>query len=40
LVKIIVDFFHKKYKCDKDDEKFDTYDELIEHSKKSIIIQF
>jgi hypothetical protein len=34
LIKIFVDFFHKKYKCDKDDEKFDTYDDLIEHSKK------
>jgi hypothetical protein len=28
-----VDFFHKKkYECDKDDEKFDTYQELVDHA--------
>jgi hypothetical protein len=31
---MIMEFFHKKYKCEIDGEKFDSYDELIEHSKK------
>jgi hypothetical protein len=29
-----VDFFHKKYKCEEDGEKFDTQEELVEHGKK------
>ena len=29
-----MDFFHKKYKCEKDDEKFDTYADSIEHTRK------
>ncbi|HXS61088.1 MAG TPA: hypothetical protein VN703_09805 [Candidatus Sulfopaludibacter sp.] len=29
-----MDLFHKKYKCEEDGEKFDTYEELIEHAKK------
>jgi uncharacterized C2H2 Zn-finger protein len=29
-----VDLFHKKYKCEVDNEKFNTYLELIEHSRK------
>jgi uncharacterized C2H2 Zn-finger protein len=29
-----VDFFHKKYKCEVDNEKFNTYDDLIEHARK------
>ncbi|HXT83404.1 MAG TPA: hypothetical protein VN704_03590 [Verrucomicrobiae bacterium] len=29
-----MDFFHKKYKCDEDGEKFETYDDLIEHTRK------
>ena len=29
-----MDFFHKKYKCEEDDQKFDTYEELIEHSRE------
>jgi uncharacterized C2H2 Zn-finger protein len=29
-----VDLFHKKYKCDEDGEKFDTYEELIDHARK------
>ena len=29
-----MDFFHnKKYGCDKDDEKFDTYKELVDHAR-------
>jgi hypothetical protein len=28
-----VDLFHKKYKCVEDEEKFDTYEELIEHAR-------
>ena len=26
-------FIKKKYKCEQDGKKFDSYDELIEHSK-------
>lgn len=29
-----MDFFHEKYKCEEDDEKFETYDDLIEHTRK------
>lgn len=29
-----MDFFHHKFKCEKDDEKFDTYEELIDHARK------
>ena len=28
-----MEFFHKKYKCEIDGEKFDKYEELIEHSR-------
>ena len=29
-----MDFFHKKkHACEKDDEKFDTYQELVEHAR-------
>lgn len=28
-----MDFFHKKYICDEDGEKFNSEDELIEHSR-------
>ena len=31
---IFMEFFHKKYKCELDGEKFDNYDELIEHSRQ------
>ena len=31
--KIIGFFIKKKYKCEIDGKKFDTYDELLEHSK-------
>src|SRR6185312_4030832 len=27
-------FFNKKHKCEEDGEKFDTYNELIEHARK------
>ncbi len=29
-----MDFFHKKYTCEEDGEKFDTYADLIEHTRK------
>jgi hypothetical protein len=29
-----VDLFKKKHKCEKDGEKFDTYEQLIEHARK------
>ena len=29
-----MELFHKKYKCEVDNEKFNTYLELIEHSRK------
>jgi uncharacterized C2H2 Zn-finger protein len=30
-----VDFFHKKkYKCDEDNERFGSFGELVEHSRK------
>lgn len=28
-----MDFLHKKYECNEDGEKFDTYEELIEHAR-------
>lgn len=31
---MLMEFFHKKYKCEIDNEKFDKYEELIEHSRK------
>ncbi|HEY6534574.1 MAG TPA: hypothetical protein VIY08_02015 [Candidatus Nitrosocosmicus sp.] len=29
-----MDLFKKKHKCDTDGEKFDTYEQLIEHARK------
>ena len=29
-----MDFFNKKYTCEEDGEKFDTYADLIEHTRK------
>ncbi|MDQ4073984.1 MAG: hypothetical protein M3162_06735 [Thermoproteota archaeon] len=28
-----MDFFHKKYKCEQDGERFNTYEDLIDHSR-------
>jgi hypothetical protein len=29
-----VDFFHKKFQCEEDGKKFDTYEELINHARE------